>query len=86
MPAVGEENDHESFVRASIFYLVLGLGVSVFYREFTWANDFPAAEFTQLSVAHTHLLALGFMMSLIFLVLEKVFGLSRRRGQFNALF
>ena len=71
---------------ASIFYLVLGLGAGVFYREFTRANDFPEGEFTQLSVAHTHLLALGFMMSLIFLVLEKVFGLSRSRGQFNAFF
>lgn len=55
---------------ASIFYLVLGLGAGVFYREFTRANDFPEGEFTQLSVAHTHLLALGFTMSLIFLVLE----------------
>ena len=71
---------------ASIFYLVLGLGAGVFYREFTRANDFPEGEFTQLSVAHTHLLALGFTMSLIFLVLEKVFGLSRSRGQFNAFF
>mgnify|MGYP000011642718 FL=1 len=71
---------------ASIFYLVLGLGAGVFYREFTRANDFPEGEFTQLSVAHTHLLALGFMMSLIFLLLEKVFGLSRNRGQFNAFF
>ena len=66
---------------ASIFYLVLGLGAGVFYREFTRANDFPAGEFTQLSVVHTHLLALGFMMSLIFLVLEKVFGLLRGRGR-----
>ena len=37
---------------ASVFYLVLGLGAGVFYREFTRANDFPAGEFTQLSVAH----------------------------------
>ncbi|WKE55774.1 DUF2871 domain-containing protein [Corynebacterium tuberculostearicum] len=71
---------------ASTFYLALGLGVGVFYREFTRANDFPEGEFTQPSVAHTHLLALGFMMSHIFLVLEKVFGLSRSRGQFNAFF
>ena len=51
----------KSLYWASIFYLVLGLGAGVFYREFTRANDFPAGEFTQLSVAHTHLLALGFM-------------------------
>ena len=45
---------------ASIFYLVLGLGAGVFYREFTRANDFPEGEFTQLSVAHTHLLSARF--------------------------
>ncbi|WP_316971872.1 DUF2871 family protein [Corynebacterium tuberculostearicum] len=26
---------------ASTFYLVLGLGAGVYYREFTRANDFP---------------------------------------------
>ena len=74
MTAVGKENDHESFVLGIHFLPCLGIGAGVFYREFTRANDFPEGEFTQLSVAHTHLLALGFMMSLIFLVLEKVWG------------
>ena len=48
----------KSLYRAAIFYLVMGLGAGVFYREFTRANDFPEGHFTQLGVAHTHLLAL----------------------------
>lgn len=62
---------------ASCCYLAAGLLAGVFYREFTKMNDFPEGEFTQLGVAHTHLLALGFMTSLIVLVLEKVFSISR---------
>ncbi|GAA1796984.1 DUF2871 domain-containing protein [Agromyces neolithicus] len=61
---------------AASAYLVLGLGAGLFYREFTKANDFPAGEFTQLAVAHTHLLTLGFLVLLIVLALEKVFTLS----------
>ena len=37
-------------------------------------------------MAHTHLLALGFMLFLIFLALEKVFALSRHRQLFNSFF
>ena len=62
---------------ASCCYLAAGLLAGVFYREFTKMNDFPEGEFTQLGVAHTHLLALGFMTSLIVLALEKVIGISR---------
>jgi hypothetical protein len=63
---------------AASAYLVLGLASGLFYREFTKANDYTAADgFTQLSVVHTHLLTLGVILLLIVLVLEKVFGLSR---------
>ena len=58
----------------------------MFYREFTRANNFPEGQFTQLSVTHTHLLALGFMMFLIFLALEKVFTFSRNKKLFNIFF
>ncbi|GAA1758107.1 DUF2871 domain-containing protein [Agromyces humatus] len=61
---------------AASAYLVLGLGAGLYYREFTKANDFAAGESTQLAVAHTHLLALGFLVLLIVLALEKVFTLS----------
>lgn len=64
---------------AAIFYLFFGLVAGLFYREFTKLQHFPEAEYTQLNVAHTHLLALGFMLFLIFLALEKVFALSRQR-------
>lgn len=76
----------QSLYRAAITYLVLGLGAGLFYREFTKANDFPEGQFTQLGVAHTHLLALGFMMFLIFLALEKVFAVSRNQKLFTSFF
>ncbi|MDO5753982.1 DUF2871 domain-containing protein [Arthrobacter sp.] len=58
-------------------YMVIGVLSGFFYREFTKGKDFTG--FTQLSVVHTHLLTLGFMVLLIVLVLEKVFALSRSR-------
>lgn len=76
----------KALYRAAIFYLAFGLIAGVFYREFTRANNFPEGEFTQLGVTHTHLLALGFMMFLIFLALEKVFAFSRNRKLFNIFF
>jgi hypothetical protein len=63
---------------AATVYLVLGLASGLFYREFTKANGYTAADgFTQLSVVHTHLLTLGVIVLLIVLGLEKVFWLSR---------
>lgn len=71
---------------AACCYLAAGLLSGLFYREFTKMNDFPAGQFTQLGVAHTHLLALGFMTSLIVLALEKVFGISRSPKLFSWFF
>lgn len=62
---------------ASFTYMVLGVSAGLFYREFTKANDFTDATFTQLAVAHTHLLTLGFIVLLIMLVVEKVFRITR---------
>lgn len=56
---------------ASLAYMVVGVGSGLFYREFTKANDFPEGAFTQLGLAHTHLLTLGFLALLIVLALEK---------------
>lgn len=64
---------------AAFTYMLVGVASGLFYREFTKMNDFPEGQFTQLGLAHTHLLTLGFMVLLIVLVLEKVFGLSRSR-------
>jgi hypothetical protein len=61
---------------ASFAYMVIGVLSGLFYREFTKLNDFPEGQFTQLGLAHTHLLTLGFIVLLIVLALEKLFTLS----------
>lgn len=64
-------------VNAAFAYMLVGVASGLFYREFTKFNDFPEGQFTQLGLAHTHLLVLGFIVMLIVLLLEKVFALSR---------
>lgn len=61
---------------AAFTYMIIGVLSGLFYREFTKANDFPSGEFTQLGLVHTHLLTLGFIVLLIVLAFDKVFGLS----------
>jgi len=73
-------------LNASFTYMLVGVVSGLFYREFTKANDFPAGEFTQLGLAHTHLLTLGFIVLLIVLGLEKVFTISRSRKLFAWFF
>ena len=68
---------------AAVVYAVLGLGFGLFFREYTKAHDFTG--FTQLAVMHTHLLALGMLVMLIVLALEKVFELSKTKW-FNLFF
>ena len=58
----------------SFFYLILGLALGVFFREFTKLNDFT--DVTTLSVAHTHTLVLGFIFFLVIVILEKTFTIS----------
>lgn len=62
---------------AALTYLVLGLVAGVYYREIAKANGFTGE--TQLSVVHTHLLALGMLFFLIVLVLERTLRLSENR-------
>ncbi|WP_166828872.1 DUF2871 domain-containing protein [Brevibacterium limosum] len=64
---------------AAFTYMIIGVLAGLFYREFTEANDFPEGEFTQLAVVHTHLLTLGFIVMLLVLALDKLFGLSGSR-------
>lgn len=64
---------------AAFAYMLAGVASGLFYREFTKLNDFPEGEFTQLGLAHTHLLTLGFIILLIVLALEKLFTLSDSR-------
>ncbi len=60
---------------AALTYMVLGLVAGLYYREFTKAHE-DFTGFTQLSVVHTHLLALGMLFFLIMLALERVLRLS----------
>ncbi|QCO98437.1 DUF2871 domain-containing protein [Arthrobacter sp. 24S4-2] len=68
---------------AAFTYMIAGLASGLFYREFTKANDFTGDS--QLSVVHTHLLALGMLFFLTVLALDKLFNLSALR-MFNVFF
>ena len=54
----------------SFFYLILGLALGIFFREFTKFNAFTGI--TTLSAAHTHTLVLGFILSIIVYLLISV--------------
>ncbi len=71
---------------ASFAYMIAGVLSGLFYREFTKLTGFPEGQFTQLGLAHTHLLVLGFIVLLIVLALEKVFAISRSRRLFAWFF
>src|SRR5690606_33653926 len=58
---------------------LVGVASGLFFREFTKMNDFPEGGWTQLSVVHTHLLVLGFIVTLLVLLLEKAFNISSHR-------
>lgn len=77
--AIRLENLMKKLFYAAFAYMVLGVGSGLFYREFTKANDFSEDQFTQLSVVHTHLLVLGFIVLLLVLILEKTFALSQSK-------
>lgn len=62
---------------AALLYAILGLGLGLFFREYTKAHDFTG--FTQLAIMHTHLFALGMIVMLIVLVFERVFELSKSK-------
>lgn len=66
----------------AMLYTALGLASGLFYREFTKFNGVPGG--TQLAVAHTHLLTLGTIFSLIFLILERLFRLSEVTKRYKA--
>ncbi|MBH2007308.1 DUF2871 domain-containing protein [Candidatus Saccharibacteria bacterium] len=68
---------------AALAYGILGLAAGLFYRDYTKLNDFTGS--TQLVVMHTHLFALGMLVMLIVLVLERLFTLSKTKW-FNLFF
>jgi len=67
----------KKILNAAFIYMIAGVASGLFYREFTKLNGFPEGKVTQLGLVHTHLLTLGFIVLLIALVIEKVFGISR---------
>ncbi|WP_327240750.1 MULTISPECIES: DUF2871 family protein [unclassified Streptomyces] len=68
-------------IRASLHaahvYMILGVVSGLYHRELTKHNGFDGD--TQLSVVHTHLLALGMLAFLIVLALDKLFTLLGKR-------
>ena len=54
---------------SAVLYTLLGLAAGLYYRELTKAQDFVGDS--QLSVVHTHLLALGMLFFLVVLALER---------------
>lgn len=64
---------------AACAYLALGLGAGLAYRELTKHAGLPDGQPLQLGVLHTHLLTLGFLASLLFLVLDRVVHIGERK-------
>lgn len=65
----------KKYFNFATFYMILGLIMGVFYREFTKLNNFEGK--TVLGVVHTHALTLGFIFFILVLLLEKNFILSK---------
>lgn len=68
----------KKYFNLSTFYLVLGLAMGVFFREFTKINGFEGK--TILSAVHTHALTLGFMFFILVLLLVKNFNISQNKS------
>ncbi|PHK50030.1 DUF2871 domain-containing protein [Staphylococcus edaphicus] len=69
---------------SSAFYTLLGLLSGLFYREMSKAENFSG--YSQLNVTHTHLLVLGTIMFLIFMVIEYQLTLTAHKQLFNYFF
>lgn len=65
----------KKYFNLATLYMVLGLIMGVFYREFTKINNFDGK--TVLGIVHTHALTLGFIFFILVLLLEKNFNLSK---------
>lgn len=63
---------------AVVTYVTLGLLSGLFYREFTKMNDFSG--WTQLRGVHTHFLALGVLVFLALMALERLLDLGQLKS------
>ena len=66
-------------LRTAFAYMLLGVLSGLFYREYTNATDTLGID-SQLSILHTHLLALGMLVFLLVLALDALFSLTGRRS------
>ncbi|HLR18931.1 MAG TPA: DUF2871 domain-containing protein [Staphylococcus sp.] len=74
----------KNLMYSSAFYTLLGLLSGLFYREMSKGEDFSG--YSQLNVTHTHLLVLGTIMFLIFMVIEHQLKLTNNKKLFNSFF
>ncbi|MFD0362814.1 DUF2871 domain-containing protein [Nocardia sp. GCM10030253] len=74
----------KTLVNTAHIYMIIGLISGFYYREITKIEHFTGKS--QLSVVHTHLLALGMLFFLIVLALEKQFTLSARKSLYGWFF
>ena len=68
----------QKYFKISSFYLLFGLAMGIFSREFTKLNNFSG--YTVLKSVHTHTLVLGFLFFIIVLLLEKNFTISNNKS------
>ena len=68
----------QKYFKISSFYLLFGLVMGIFLREFTKLNNFSG--YTVLKSVHTHTLVLGFLFFIIVLLLEKNFTISNNKS------
>lgn len=76
-PAPASSQERRLALAAAI-YAVLGLLAGAYYRTLTHSLDFTGP--TTLSIVHTHLLALGMLVTLAVLAMERLFKLSQSRA------
>ena len=68
----------QKYFKISSFYLLFGLVMGIFSREFIKLNNFSG--YTVLKSVHTHTLVLGFLFFIIVLLLEKNFTISNNKS------
>ena len=68
----------QKYFKISSFYLLFGLLMGIFSREFTKLNNFSGD--TVLKSVHSHILVLGFLFFKIVLLLEKNFTISNNKN------
>lgn len=69
----------KKYFKTSFIYAILGLFIGAFYREYTRIIGFTGC--TNLSLAHTHTLVLGFILFIILSLFAKSFDLKEDKRE-----